>query len=84
MAVKDKDAESIETGLSQIFQLSSATSKGVDTWYPTVRKTVWVLSQLFEFVQVRSFLRSFLFPFYYIFSAMFSQEDHFVCTSTVV
>lgn len=59
LIVKDKDSESIELGLSQIFQLSEATRRGVNTWYPTVRKTVWVLSQLFEFVQVRRFLPSF-------------------------
>lgn len=34
--VREKYSQSIELGLSQIFQLSSAMSKGVDKWYPTV------------------------------------------------
>ncbi|KII92962.1 hypothetical protein PLICRDRAFT_37778 [Plicaturopsis crispa FD-325 SS-3] len=40
-----KEKESI----SQIFQLSSLDKQ--DTWFPTLRKTVWVLSQLHDFVK---------------------------------
>ncbi|KAF9559048.1 Sec34-domain-containing protein [Agrocybe pediades] len=38
---------------SQIFQNVSALAKGQsqDTWYPTLQKTVWVLSQLRDFVK---------------------------------
>ncbi|KAI0088101.1 Sec34-domain-containing protein [Irpex rosettiformis] len=40
-----KEKESI----SQLFQLKSLDKQ--DTWYPTLQKTVWVLSQLHEFVK---------------------------------
>lgn len=43
-----KEKESI----SQIFQLKSLDKQ--DTWYPTLSKTVWVLSQLHDFVKVRT------------------------------
>ena len=47
-----KEKESV----SQLFQLKSLDKQ--DTWYPTLRKTVWVLSQLHEFVKVcLSFVR---------------------------
>ena len=36
--------------MSQIFHLPSLDKQ--DTWYPTLRKTVWVLSQLHDFVKV--------------------------------
>jgi conserved oligomeric Golgi complex subunit 3 len=42
-----KEKESV----SQLFQLPSLDKK--DTWYPTLQKTVWVLSQLHDFVKVR-------------------------------
>ena len=42
-----KEKESV----SQIFKLPSLDRQ--DTWYPTLRKTVWVLSQLHDFVKVR-------------------------------
>ncbi|KAI0731611.1 Sec34-like family-domain-containing protein [Fomitopsis betulina] len=35
--------------VSQLFQLKSLDKQ--DTWYPTLRKTVWVLSQLHDFVK---------------------------------
>lgn len=42
--------------VSQLFQFKSLDKQ--DTWYPTLRKTVWVLSQLHEFVKVcLSFLK---------------------------
>jgi hypothetical protein len=41
-----KEKESV----SQLFQLPSLDKK--DTWYPTLQKTVWVLSQLHDFVKV--------------------------------
>jgi hypothetical protein len=41
-----KEKESV----SQLFQLSSLNKK--ETWYPTLQKTVWVLSQLHDFVKV--------------------------------
>lgn len=48
-----KEKESV----SQLFQLKSLDKQ--DTWYPTLRKTVWVLSQLHEFVKVcPSFVKS--------------------------
>ncbi|KAF9227177.1 Sec34-domain-containing protein [Gyrodon lividus] len=40
-----KEKESV----SQLFQLSSLDKK--ETWYPTLQKTVWVLSQLHDFVK---------------------------------
>ncbi|KZT63738.1 Sec34-domain-containing protein [Daedalea quercina L-15889] len=40
-----KEKESV----SQLFQLKSLDKQ--DTWYPTLRKTVWVLSQLHDFVK---------------------------------
>lgn len=43
-----KEKESI----SQIFSSPSLDRK--DTWFPTLRKVVWVLSQLHEFVKVNS------------------------------
>ena len=42
--IKEKES------FSQIFQLKSLDKQ--DTWYPTLRKTVWVLSQLHDFVKV--------------------------------
>ena len=39
---------------SQIFKSVSALDRK-DTWYPTLGTTVWVLSQLHDFVKVRSF-----------------------------
>jgi hypothetical protein len=43
-----KEKESI----SQLFQLKSLNKQ--DTWYPTLTKTVWVLSQLHDYVKVSS------------------------------
>jgi len=40
--------------LSQIFQVKSLDKQ--ETWYPTLQKTLWVLSQLHDFVKVRAFL----------------------------
>ena len=40
-----KEKESI----SQLFQLPSLDKQ--ETWYPTLRKTIWVLSQLHDFVK---------------------------------
>ena len=37
---------------SQVFQLKSLDKQ--ETWYPTLQKTVWVLSQLKDFVKVLS------------------------------
>lgn len=37
--------------ISQIFRLPSLDKQ--DTWFPTLQKTVWVLSQLHDFVKVR-------------------------------
>jgi len=42
--------------VSQIFQVKSLDKQ--ETWYPTLQKTLWVLSQLHDFVKVRSFPRS--------------------------
>ncbi|OBZ70968.1 Conserved oligomeric Golgi complex subunit 3 [Grifola frondosa] len=42
-----KEKESV----SQLFQLKSLDKQ--DTWFPTLRKTVWVLSQLHEYVKRR-------------------------------
>jgi hypothetical protein len=36
--------------VSELFRLTSREKE--ETWYPTLRKTVWVLSQLHDFVQV--------------------------------
>jgi conserved oligomeric Golgi complex subunit 3 len=36
--------------LSQVFQLKSLDKQ--DTWFPTLQKTIWVLSQLHDFVKV--------------------------------
>ena len=36
--------------VSRLFQLSSLDKQ--ETWYPTLQKTVWVLSQLHDFVKV--------------------------------
>ncbi|KIP09466.1 hypothetical protein PHLGIDRAFT_67633 [Phlebiopsis gigantea 11061_1 CR5-6] len=41
--IKEKES------FSQLFQLKSLDRQ--DTWYPTLRRTVWVLSQLHEFVK---------------------------------
>lgn len=41
-----KEKESV----SQLFHLKSLNNQ--NTWYPTLRKTVWVLSQLHDFVNV--------------------------------
>ena len=38
--------------VSQVFQLKSLDKQ--ETWYPTLQKTVWVLSQLKDFVKVLS------------------------------
>jgi hypothetical protein len=35
--------------VSELFRLPSREKQ--DTWYPTLRKTIWVLSQLHDFVQ---------------------------------
>jgi hypothetical protein len=43
--LKEKDT------VSQIFRGASLERR--ETWYPTLAKTVWVLSQLHDFVQVR-------------------------------
>lgn len=48
--IKEKES------FSQLFQLKSLDKQ--DTWYPTLRRTVWVLSQLHEFVKVRSRMMS--------------------------
>lgn len=45
LEIKEKES------VSQLFQLKSLDRQ--DTWYPTLRKTVWVLSQLHDFVKVR-------------------------------
>ena len=45
MDIKEKQS------ISQIFQLKSLDKQ--ETWYPTLQKTVWVLSQLKDFVKVR-------------------------------
>ena len=45
LEIKEKES------VSQLFQLKSLDKQ--DTWYPTLRKTVWVLSQLHDFVKVR-------------------------------
>lgn len=42
--IKEKDS------VSQLFQLPSLDKK--ETWFPTLEKTVWVLSQLHDFVKV--------------------------------
>jgi hypothetical protein len=47
-----KEKESV----SQLFQLPSLAKQ--DTWYPTLRKTIWVLSQLHDFVKVSPVSRS--------------------------
>ena len=44
MEIREKES------VSQIFHLPSLDKQ--DTWYPTLRKTVWVLSQLHDFVKV--------------------------------
>ena len=45
MDIKEKQS------ISQIFQLKSLDKQ--ETWYPTLQKTVWVLSHLKDFVKVR-------------------------------
>jgi hypothetical protein len=45
--------------LSQIFQLPSLNKQ--DTWYPNMRKMVWVLSQLHDFAKVCHNLQIVLF-----------------------
>lgn len=42
-AIREKEA------VSELFHLPSHEKQ--DTWYPTLRKTIWVLSQLHDFVQ---------------------------------
>lgn len=37
--------------ISQMFQMKSLDKQ--DTWFPTLQKTIWVLSQLHDFVKVR-------------------------------
>lgn len=37
--------------VSQMFQMKSLDKQ--DTWFPTLQKTIWVLSQLHDFVKVR-------------------------------
>lgn len=46
-ALEIKEKQSV----NQIFQLKSLDKQ--ETWYPTLQKTVWVLSQLKDFVKVR-------------------------------
>lgn len=41
--------------VSQIFHVKSLDKQ--ETWYPTLQKTLWVLSQLHDFVKVRRFPR---------------------------
>ncbi|KAH9949100.1 Sec34-like family-domain-containing protein [Amylocystis lapponica] len=43
LEIKEKES------ISQLFQFKSLDKR--DTWFPTLRKTVWVLSQLHEFVK---------------------------------
>lgn len=43
-SIKEKES------VSQLFHLKSLDRQ--ETWYPTLRKTVWVLSQLHDFVKV--------------------------------
>jgi hypothetical protein len=42
--------------VSQIFQVKSLDRQ--ETWYPTLQKTLWVLSQLHDFVKVRALICS--------------------------
>ena len=42
--------------VSQIFRVPSLDKQ--DTWYPTLRKTVWVLEQLHDFVKVCMYTRN--------------------------
>lgn len=44
LEIKEKES------VSQLFQLKTLNKQ--DTWYPTLGKTVWVLSQLHDFVKV--------------------------------
>ena len=46
MSTDTREKESV----SQIFRVPSLGNQ--DTWYPTLRKTVWVLEQLHDFVKV--------------------------------
>jgi hypothetical protein len=39
--------------VSQVFKVKSLDKQ--ETWYPTLQKTLWVLSQLHDFVKVRGF-----------------------------
>jgi hypothetical protein len=48
---KEKDS------VSRLFQLPSLDKK--ETWFPTLQKTVWVLSQLHDFVKVVTSLARF-------------------------
>ena len=50
--IKEKDS------VSQIFQLPSLDKQ--ETWFPTLRKTIWVLSQLHDFVKVCPIVYPFL------------------------
>ena len=42
--------------VSQIFHVKSLDKQ--ETWYPTLQKTLWVLSQLHDFVKVCAFHRA--------------------------
>jgi len=48
--IKNGDGEVESVSGSSLFQLPSLETQ--ETWYPTLRKTVWVLSQLRDFVKV--------------------------------
>lgn len=56
MLASDARKPAAENGLlekesvSELFRLTSREKEA--TWYPTLQKTVWVLSQLHDFVQV--------------------------------
>ena len=42
-----------QENVSQVFHVKSLDKQ--ETWYPTLQKTLWVLSQLHDFVKVRGF-----------------------------
>ena len=50
-----------QQSVSRIFQVRSWDKQ--ETWYPTLQKTIWVLSQLHEFVKVCSLASPFLVYF---------------------
>ena len=52
MEIKEKES------YSQLFQLPSLDKQ--ETWFPTLRKTIWVLSQLHDFVNVGASLIPFV------------------------